>query len=1376
MNRLLTRKKGKDGGDVLFRGKKGKKEATQQQDLNLDAVLPSTENFRTSLLLPNLSARFSMLREQDDPTSIMGKASDDSVLQPKRVSRLPDFGYASGLSDIAEVASFNSSFKPPFANQRTGSMASTDGSATDDGSNGSVMNRSRVREGNALFGGRQKTFKLAVNTDGEVKGQGRVYYDDAMGLSAYQRLRLEEKAPTENKGHYREDRHAKAETLPDNGALALLKFDDESSFDSSNSPSSEYQGKRATSSSSSVNSSGPSYTRASTAATSIVSQCGNSLPPSPAVVGVGVSMIAPGTAIPERSMTRSKRLHEQGLDQHLHEQQNSAISRLNSLQKQRSIPIKAKSSLPQLRSGGDRSVSAPSDHPFGTPKPSKTATKLPELNTFKFANGDKLSVAQTHNVSDFSSPISPFTDYNENKMLHSSLEPNDRGKATALGTFSKPKPFDEQQYLERQKQLQRPRQFSSQNDEKRSPDDTEKNGDFKDDHEIPLSTSLDVSFPLTSPTIPSHVQPRLSANSKETSTAVTNSSPEETVGEHVKELPERPNRNSGSCNVSSKSDSDCASVPTADSSHSLSSLENVDQQPPEPLTPRDYARFSDYSSHKVESSPFQEPNTPKSHLQRFEDNSSKDTQPAVDSPTLGPGLSGMVRQHLRNVSNVSSVYSVATMAGMAPVDSSYPMPSLSNRNTDAFVQQRLSKRWSADDLSKGYQNEPDLRSSVHSEIKEKHNSVEADEPADSADSATSELPRNSVLQKDVVTLKSEQRISHNRGGSTESQHERKAFANELITRQRQIQENLRNKTRDVNDNYSRAPSRSESRIGSRSESRLMESTSQSPSLGISAPLKAWGAIKSKGRDSTTHAGKDLPSSKMNKGFASANSSPDLGSTSTASIDKQRDHSFSSSRKSSATDEGASRLPILSNDRRPSHPRTMAGEKNSNLKQPQERALPSPRGRNPYLADRNPGQERKRGQSEGPSKVPRMRRPNDVGPNDEKRIGSSSSSSGSRPQSRAGQRAGHNIRPNGETAHGVVMNPNPLPTKPVVSTVREASPLSPPNRDSQEERWPTFKSEYPRGRSPHETKIGDKSKSGDKKPASSSLQPSSAIPIKGAGSSAVSSQGNINALSAISTNAFGLPPGSKDGFGVPAQKQPVATQTGGIAISPSSSNPSPAFSSLQTASNSAGLMKPMNGSAASNPPSTTALVPPVFPSFPTRIGNGGAPRKRSVNKYQISDPTFVSSTSTVETITLATARKNQIEFPPPLLDVERRRRQATPLVGGTTSSAPQSPMNGQLHPSGQVKGWERGPATSARPMQKLRQVLSEGHGLYGKAKQQQQLQRQTIQTHQDHSTPLPPPLPASYRPELRTSHTTGEVMGSAQTAKPIPISVAEGGMF
>jgi hypothetical protein len=79
---FLNRKKDKAPGDdttVTKKTKKGKKVQQEEvkPDFDLGSALPKADDFRTSLIMPGLSTRFSMLREQDDPSSKIGKASDD---------------------------------------------------------------------------------------------------------------------------------------------------------------------------------------------------------------------------------------------------------------------------------------------------------------------------------------------------------------------------------------------------------------------------------------------------------------------------------------------------------------------------------------------------------------------------------------------------------------------------------------------------------------------------------------------------------------------------------------------------------------------------------------------------------------------------------------------------------------------------------------------------------------------------------------------------------------------------------------------------------------------------------------------------------------------------------------------------------------------------------------------------------------------------------------------------------------------------------------------------------------------------------------------------------------------------------------------------
>ncbi|EKG20594.1 hypothetical protein MPH_02121 [Macrophomina phaseolina MS6] len=447
MNRFLTRKKTEaalEGAEApppsTKKSKKGKKNKEEPKpELDLSQALPSSDNFRTSLLMPNLSARFSMLREQDDPESKLGKASDDSVLHPKRQSRLTDFGFnPAGLTDIAEVSSINSSIRPPFLSERSGSIDG--GYATDDGDSihsGSVMSRSRPGEGNVLFGGRQKVYL-----------GNRALYDDDVGMSAYQRIRAEErrKKMEEDTAAGRYDGHEEEE--PESPARELKH-------------SSSFSGSLRRRETASSTTSGVGA-RASTAATSIASQGANSIPPPSASSTAGHVL--------ERTGTKGRRLYEQGLDRNIQEG-NTAINRLNSLQKQRTaIGGRATPPLTQTRSATNLSdrYNRTGQYRAASPPPSAPLANMSNFMATKEVDSQQSSPAL--GTSSPTSPFPPISPLDENNPLNSHIQPGDRGKATAMGAFNKPaSQFDENQYLQRQKQMMQGRDTPPLNKPSRSP-------------------------------------------------------------------------------------------------------------------------------------------------------------------------------------------------------------------------------------------------------------------------------------------------------------------------------------------------------------------------------------------------------------------------------------------------------------------------------------------------------------------------------------------------------------------------------------------------------------------------------------------------------------------------------------------------------------------------------------------------------------------------------------------------------------------------------------------------------------------------------------------------------------------------------------------
>ncbi|KAK8096564.1 hypothetical protein PG999_012508 [Apiospora kogelbergensis] len=429
MNRFRTKKKAKeeaaaaavprpsqDSESSGFRFRKGKKAPEEPKlEIDISSALPPSDDFRTSLLMTGLSARFSMLREQDDPSTKIGKALDDSVLFPKRQSRMQDFGPAGalsalgGLSDIAEVESI----RAPFA--RNDSYASDN-----DSTHGSVMTRAKPTEGNNLFGGRQKIYKIPAGGGGI---SGRALYDDDVALSAFQKWKRDEQIRKSLEGH------------SDNGDEGSRRPSLEEPYPRSESPfSTSYNRKRETNS---TTSSIPSMARNSTAATSITSQ-----QPTPSVKdwqgGSTATTSASSTPALERSFTRNRRLYETGLNNDLQEQQSSALSRMDTFSRQRNLGART----PDLAQA--------------SPSPTTTGFSDPAIHEPNTSGSD--SRGNFGGVPPLSPPISE-----TEEISALPIGPNDRGKATALGVFQKPsQPYDESRFAQRQLQLQQGRDTPTQ--------------------------------------------------------------------------------------------------------------------------------------------------------------------------------------------------------------------------------------------------------------------------------------------------------------------------------------------------------------------------------------------------------------------------------------------------------------------------------------------------------------------------------------------------------------------------------------------------------------------------------------------------------------------------------------------------------------------------------------------------------------------------------------------------------------------------------------------------------------------------------------------------------------------------------------------------
>lgn len=550
----------------MFGKNKKSQEEEPKPELDLAAALPPSDDFRTSLLMTGLSARFSMLREQDDPNTKVGKASDDSVLYPNRQSRLMDFGFTGGLSDIAEVESI----RAPFA--RTSSYQSDDAAST---SGGSMMTRGKPVEGNNLFGGRQKIYKIAANGGKSGATAGRALYDDDVSQSAFQKWRQAER-----------ERQSSEEPRPSD-SLESEPARPESP------PQSEYNRRRETSS---TTSSVPSAARNSTAATSITSS-----QPAPSVKDWQSATAAANPTPPmERSVTRTRRLYEQSLNQDLHNQQTSSVSRIDTLSRQRNFGNRTPDLTPTVPSP----ASATFSDRFANSRSILNKASAPNLRSFSppttvSSPMDAQNKFEERTPFGATPPLSPpISETGEPQSL--SFQFAERNKPAAASGPNKPSQYDESRYAQRQIQLQHGRE-----------------------------TPTNLFRPESSASIPTT---RSRSSSTHRGPFEKHDSTSFKTKPVAKEEPQ----------TSTFFDDDEDDLPI-----------EVNYTRPEVLPPQvTVERPADHEHPAFRSSPAPTPLI-------LESKRADKSESPEDSPTLGPtsgGLSGMVRAHLRHDSGASSIY------------------------------------------------------------------------------------------------------------------------------------------------------------------------------------------------------------------------------------------------------------------------------------------------------------------------------------------------------------------------------------------------------------------------------------------------------------------------------------------------------------------------------------------------------------------------------------------------------------------------------------------------------------------------------------------------------------------------------------------------
>ena len=1253
-----------------------KKVAPQPKpEFNISAALPASDDFRTSLLMPNLSARFSMLREQDDPSSKIGKANDDSVLFPKRASRL-DLFKGRGLSDATEMDSLRGSIRPPFASIRTESYGSG-GYDTDDGS---VMSRSRPGEGNTMFGGRQKIYKIPVGASGSVKTfgakdddelpsgvnmGGKALYESDIATSAFQRLREAERQERER------------------ASLEQLRSSKEQDRDGSP-PLAKYNRNRETTSSTN---SGPSQPRTSTAATSVASQRSIYYENMSSSSHALSTSTQPGSAGSDRPFPKTtRRLYRQDLDQHMHEQQSSSIHRLESLNKQRTIPGgPATRNLEQSRSAtglNDRyqrggPLYASNGFRAGSPPPSGTPSRMEEfdLGLVPDPTGNNLADSGYGKSPPLSPPMSPSHETKKHDTTFlAALEPNDLGKATASGAFNKPKlQYDEREYKERQIQLLEGRNTPS--------------------------PQLIRPFSPQALSIDEQTNARSRNNSLGSTFSRTESvrQPWECHREDrvLRAVPERGSRGSspvdehqtnsamGRSFLAGRSSSDVAEseseaesiFPTPSSTYKYQTFPHPLPQA-KPVKPNQQLNFDPEANHltlHAEESAFDS----RSHLSESTITQPKDNNDTngmcADSPTLGPvgvpnGLSGLVHAHLRNDSGQSSIY---------------PEDSLRPDNFSVEVRQSIFGHGSALDHSRqeskddsGVNGEywvKERRGSEQSSIvappplsfaarqilqqatalRDNHQNPKAQQllAHDKAQRVLGgEAPRSSHSRNNSTTWQNQLKAHHARVGSTETQQEREGLANEMAERRRRVQDNLKTYVEDNSRSPSPAPG------------------VQPQEDGLGKSRHPFGILKKTSRGSMV--GKQERPSKAIKMLGIR-----------------------------AGEAGSDAPPDMFMGRGQFHDRAMPlGKKPSPPRRPQDPRQHSDNG--PASRQHLPNSGRSQDDLAQRISSPSSKSGSSYSDNSEKRPDSGKDSA-PLPSVDWNRVNGFNPVTVATGCEPINLHNAPRPVDGVVDTAPNGLPSAGRSQSAMSRRHPMSPTER------SHSAMGGRLRSNSKPVSPSYFEPRAAPP------------GTPFMINPKQSSRV-PPPGTPYMINPkPTSRSPIGHQNRPRTESTAASNES----------------RPSTSSMTSSP----STMVPSQSSLNYAYNRPGNPRKRSVNKQDISEPTFVSCTSSVDTVNLPPGASltngmdapSPTRGPPPPIPVRDSRRKRTQTflqtlgrndkqVETTSTEPTPSPREDEAYEERSTFSADDEPTASSKMRQRLRKSSSEG-GMNAKAARQAALQ-------------------------------------------------------
>ena len=727
-----------------FRMNKKKEVEPPKFELDLVNALPASDDFRTSLLMTGLSARFSMLREQDDPSSKLGKASDDSVLFPRRQSRMNNFDFSpSGLGDIAEVGSIKDSRRPfgSIGDDRIGSSYSQDGYGTD--VEGSIMNRAKPAEGNVLFGGRQKVYKIpnhavsANKVDSASNGLGgKAVYDDELGLSAFQRLKLREKEEKERiDAASNENTPETTPSRPESPTLA------------------GYNRNRETSS---TTSSGPSGARSSTAATSFMSGRtpsvnGQSNPSTPAV---------PLQASSTGSFIKNRRAHE-NTGGHTSPQLASATGRFEG----RNGTVRSPSpDAPTRFQTAQRQLSATSQRPGTRSPPAAISANA------GFDFGVPAVTRESRRTPGTAPPLSPPHSEGDDTMLP--VQSNTRPSMDTPVPIKPKGVYDDAKFQERQLQMQQGRDMPPMR----------KNSPSRSFSPVKVAAPDDFSRSRADSQVASS-QGYESARSRSQSSTHREFIPRERMAPPPRRDVVSPEAPPAAPRFFAPRDD---AVPTpaltpisepakpqVSAWEQASAYDEFQEDMPRELRankmppPQHPALRRDRLSHRDESkrnSPSQGSSQTSQFPSSIDLGKQQNVSQPADSPTLPPpgGLSGLVRQHLRNDSDASSVTGddINDINDFSPTASS-----MFSERTERSVPKGPAVATRGRDAPPSGQTR-----------------FLASQPDSRAISQASDTPS---WEKELYR-------HHSREMSTDTQQERDDFASELAARRRKVQENLRN--------------------------------------------------------------------------------------------------------------------------------------------------------------------------------------------------------------------------------------------------------------------------------------------------------------------------------------------------------------------------------------------------------------------------------------------------------------------------------------------------------------------------------------------------------------------------------------------------------